>query len=650
MFVLVIALFFVPGLALAAALGLRGWRLAAVAPAITFGLVATGGPVLYALDVRWSLPSFAGWVVAVTALLVVGRFGVGRFLAARRASTAVPDESVDEVGPARYTRWEHVTVGVGVIGGMGVGALAYLRGTQNLTMTNQRFDAPFHANAVRWIAEHGNAVPTALAPIADIPADQPWFYPVTYHSLLALVVQTAGADVVAVLNTAALTLVLLWPLGIAAFGLAWRVPVPAVAVAALVSTWFTAFPFDSLWRGPLWPYVAGVALLPGALATGRLLIERFPVMPAVTAVALALTGLVTLHPSLAFVLLVYVLALGAAFVLRLEPIRWRRAVLPLVAAGALTAVVLLPLVLPARAMSAGVRAYQWPELASQVEGFGQVMLFSPLNPTPQWWLGLAALVGVVLMIIRRRLLWVVAAWLVFGAVYAATASMNTPLVNAISGPFYNDAWRLAALLPLAGAFAVAETVYAAGTWVTRSPVVQRVRLAGSPAGLLVVMGVGVTVLGVLCNGAYAGLNAERIAGTHGDGPAVSAAEKEAYTWLAARLQGDEQVINDRQDGSVWMYAVTGVQPMESTFVGSGPDTVAGQLYGRFNQLDDDPEVRRLVDEANVRYAIVGEGFVNDWLTRAPGLQDLDDVRSLREVFRNDDAVVYEVVRDGADQQ
>ena len=55
MFVVVPVLFFLPGLLVSAVLGLRGWRLAGIAPAVTFGLVATGGPVLNALSVGWSL-------------------------------------------------------------------------------------------------------------------------------------------------------------------------------------------------------------------------------------------------------------------------------------------------------------------------------------------------------------------------------------------------------------------------------------------------------------------------------------------------------------------------------------------------------------------------------------------------------------------
>jgi hypothetical protein len=637
MFVLVPILFFVPGLLVSVALGQRGWRLAALAPAVTFGLVAVAGPVLDALSVRWSLLSFAVWTGAVASVVVVLTTLWAR--TRRNAAYRPVVEGTEE--PAKRATWEHLVVAVGVGLGMGVGALVFLRGTGGLEVTSQEWDAPFHANAVRWIAEHGVAIPSAIAPVADLSAGDPYYYPITYHSLLALVVQAFGVTPSWVLNAAALTVVLLWPLSVAALGMAWRVPAPIVAVAAVVSTWFSAFPYDSLWRGPLWPFVAGLALLPGVLAAGRLLLERRLVVRAALAVALGITGVVAMHPSLAFILLVYVLALTAALVLRLEPIRWRAAALPLALGGVLTVLILLPVILPARVQSAGVQGAKWPEFVTQPEGFGQVLLFSPVAAEPQWWLGLAGLVGLVIMVLRRRLLWLIAAYLVIGAVYAATASMDTELVNTISGPFYNDAWRLAAPLPLAGAFAVGEAVHALGTWAA-----PRLRVGPVRVRVVAVSTGAVIVMALLSNGAYVPRNTERLSQPYGDGPTVSAGEREAYDWLADHLQPGEQVMNDPFDGSVWMYAASGVEPMVFTFYGDPAGSAADELQQRLNRLDRSSSVRRVVDEAGVRYVIVGDGFVRGDMRRAPGMRNLGFVDGLEKVFDNGDAKIYEVVPTG----
>jgi hypothetical protein len=639
MFVVVPVLFFLPGLIVSALLGLRGWRLAGLAPAVTFGLVATGGPVLAALGVRWSLLSFAVWTAAI-ALFVAGAGMLWvRFRPAKAPAPSAGDSRDDDPAlPARRAPWEHLVVGGGVLLGMVVGAVVFLRGTGGLGVTTQEWDAPFHANAVRWIAEHGAAVPGSLAPTADLPAGTPYFYPITYHALLAIVVQVFGTTPSWVLNAAALTVVLIWPLSVAALGMSWRVPAPIVAVAAAVSTWFSAFPFDSLWRGPLWPYVAGLALLPGVLAAGRLLIEPGRFIRSAVALALGITGVVAMHPSLAFILLVYVLTLAAALVLRLEPVRWRSAALPLAVTAALTVIVLLPVILPARVQSAGVQGARWPEFATQAEGFGQVLLFSPVTTEPQWWLGLTALVGVVIMVLRRRLLWVVAAYLVIGAAYAATASMDTPLVNTLSGPFYNDAWRFAAPLPLAGAFAVGEAVVALSSWLA-----PRVRLGTSWRGVVTVATAAIVVLGLLGNGAYMARNIERLGMPYGNGPTVSAAEQEAYGWLGKHVPPGERVLNDADDGSVWMYSFARVEPMVFTFYGAHPGSVSARLQNHLNQLDRSPAVRDLLEKEGVRYVIVGKGFVRPGMERALGMTHLSAVKGLKTVFRNQDAVIYEVV-------
>ncbi|MEI4278114.1 DUF6541 family protein [Klenkia terrae] len=629
----------VPGVLICAAAGVRGWRLAGIGPAATFGAAAVGGPVLGTLGIRWSVWSFAAWALVLTAVCAA----VAALLARRRRGRPADAVPADGTGPAGgrelplvRARWEHLLVGGGVLLGMAVGATVFLRATRGLAAISQDFDAPFHANAVRWIAENGQAVPSAIAPIANLAEGDPYFYPITYHSVLAILVQF-GSDPSYALNAGALLMVLAWPLGIAALGMTWRVPAPVVAVAATVSTWFTAFPFDSLWRGPLWPYVAGLALLPGVLAVARMLVDRSPVLPAVVALALGVTGVVAMHPSIAFVVLVYAVALLVAFALRLEPVVWKAALLPMGIGAVLAVLLLAPVILPATVQSGGVQAARWPEFATTTEGFGQVLLFSPVTQEAQWWLGLTALVGLVVMVLRRRLVWLVGAFVVFGAAYAATASIDSDLVNTLSGPFYNDAWRFAALLPLVGTFAVGEVVVAVGSWAAARLAPRRPVLVASAAGLATLLAVA-----ALGNGAYVQRNTDRLSLTYGDGPTVTAGERAAYVWLGEHVGPGERVMNDRFDGSVWMYAVGGAQPVEWTFYGAAEGSPAAVLTQGMRRLDTSPQVQEAVRELDVRYVVVGQGFLRTDMTRSPGLVGLQQVDGLTEVYRNADAVIYEV--------
>jgi hypothetical protein len=372
-----------------------------------------------------------------------------------------------------------------------------------------------------------------------------------------------------------------------------------------------------------------------------MLLERTPVVTAAVPIALGIAGVISLHTSIAFILLVYVVALAGALVFKFEPVRWRPTFLPLIVAGVLAVLVVAPVVLPARTASSGVQAAQWPEFASTPEGFGQVLLFSPVTTEPQWWLGLVGLAGLVVMVLRRRLLWLVAAFVIFGGAYAATASMNNYLVNLISGPFYNDAWRLAALLPLAGAFAVGEAVVAFSQWVA-----PKIRLGTSWPRVVGVATVSLVVLALLGNGAYIQRNTDRLHMTYNDGATVYAGEVAAYDWLADHLKPGQKVMNDRLDGSVWMYAKAGVAPMEWTFYGAQPGSAADRLHTSLNKMDTSPAVRRLLANNHVEYVIVGRGFVRADIQRAPGLQDLSQVHGLQQVYRTRDAIIYQVVANG----
>jgi len=72
----------------------------------------------------------------------------------------------------------------------------------------------------------------------------------------------------------------------------------------------------------------------------------------------------------------------------------------------------------------------------------------------------------------------------------------------------------------------------------------------------------------------------------------------------------------------------------------------GLLETRFNRYERDPAVGAAVARLHVEYVMVGQGFLRDYSTRAPGLTDLDGAPYLDVVFRNGDATVYRIVDAG----
>ncbi|RKT51997.1 DUF6541 family protein [Saccharothrix australiensis] len=638
MIALVVLAYWVPGLALGLALRLRGWTLAAIAPALTFGMVSLAVVVLPRVGVTWDILTALLWAAFLVALAALASWLVNR-------RAPAPVEQVDEARPSRR---DHLVVGVGVALGMAWALFTYLRGVKTVTTVSQDWDAPYHGSAVRWIAEHGNLSPADLAVLANTPGKAGYFYPNTYHSLLATLFDTGSLDMAVLLNYGAMMVLLMWPLGIAAFGLAWRLPPVAVAVAALVSTWFGTFPYDLLWRGPLWPFVTAVALVPATLALLRRLLDGERGIGAPVAVALSLAGLVGLHTSLAFVVAIYGGLLAVALLVRLEKTDWRRSWRPIALTAVLGALFAVPVVLPALVNVGGITGAEWPVLGTAFGAFEQAAMFSSSDPPPFYWLGVPALLGALILLWRRRLVWAVGAYAVFSAMFISAVSHKLPFLGVLTGPFYNDAWRIAALFPLVGAIGVgvfAETVGAGATALAK-------RFADRPwTPVAVPVATALVVVAVLAagSGGYLRPNTQRLAWHMADSPVVSKAEVEAYRWLGEHVRPGEVVANDVRDGAVWMYPLAGVTPLNWSYYGPPEQSDAWWLEENFNRLDTDPAVRRLVDRINIRYAIVGEGMVQRKGERPPGMRDLDSVKHLRKVFQNSDAVVYEVLPEGSVQ-
>ena len=633
-FLLVLAAFWLPGAVFGVAIGLRGWTLGAAAPVLTFGLVALAIPVLGGTGIRWTLLSVALWTLVVSAVGFAVTWAVARFTLRRRPET--------EAAATARPRWSwraHALTALGVTAGMAVGVVTVLRGIRSLGTVNQDWDAAFHANLVRWIAERGDARPSTIGTIANLPDETHYFYPDTYHALLAPLFGKSGLTVMPLLNFASIAVTLAVPLGVAAMCRAWRMPPVAAAAAAAASACFTSFPYDLFWHGPVWPYAAGVAMVPAALAVLRLLLEPGGATGPL-AVGVSVAGLAALHTSVVFVLVVYGVLILAAVLCRFEPIDWRRAWPSLVAAALLAVLLGVPQVLPSLYNAGGVTSAIWANAATVTGAVGQTVTFSPMADFPQWWLGLPAIIGVFLLARHRRMVWMVAAYVVFGGLFAATVSMENGLVHLLSGPFYNDNYRLAALLPLIGAVGFGEFVDTATAWFA-AKVRPRLPALHPAAPVLTGLVLLAAVIGGFSRG-YVGINAVHVNIAYRGFPAVSTDEETAFAWLAGHTVPGERVLNDRLDGSVWMYALQGVQPTQWNYYGALHASDVGYVSAFANRVESDPRVRKILRELKVRYAFVGKGNAVPNQRNDPGLLNLDAAPGFKLVYRNAGASVYEI--------
>lgn len=614
------AVLLVPGGALGALAGLRGWTLAAMAPLLTYTVAGLGGPWSQALGLRWSFLTFLGW----WAVFAVVLFGV-RLL----AGEGVPR-------PPLWPWRAQAAVVACMVAATGISIFVVVHGMGGLSVVPQDWDAAWHANSIRWIADTGQGGLYAPSQLNWYESAAGMYYPNAYHLVAALVYSASGDSVVQVLNAHTVFIPAMVALSVVAVVRRFNGRAVVAGIAALLVVSTSAF-YDNLWRGPLLPFETGLALTPLAVILVVDLLDteggwRARLRPALI-MAVAMAGLVCVHSSAAFGAVLFVLPMLVARWIG-EPKRTLRELGTLVVAGVGIAVVAAVELVGMLGSGEGVAGVDWPATETASQAVGDILMWGYTQQYPQWWLGVALIIGLLTFRRLRELRWLAAVAVVFGLLFVVAAAYDTWWSMDLTRPWWNDAFRLIALaaIPLCviAAHGLAEAQRVVAGLLARVP---SARLVAAAAVLVVAAG--------LTGGFYVGRNEYRMS-SNTTLQAVTADKIAGYEELGRIVPPGERVLNDRGDGSVWMYAFAGVHPVAGHYDGTltGPD--ANLLAERFNRYDTDPRVREAVRELHVGYVIVGKGFLRAGVTRQPGLRDLDEMDILERVYQNRDVVIYKI--------
>ena len=636
----------VPGLLLAFGLGIRGWTAAGVSPALTAGVLLLAVLGTSALGIAWT-PLSAG----VVAVLVVALASVATVLVRRRRPVQEPtrdgDGGATAVDGLRDSRLWAVLAGVGLAVGSAIGFLTITRGTGDLADPNQGFDAPFHVTLVELITRTGDVSPSAASALNGYP-DGTLVYPDAMHALASLVAQLGGSTITGI-NALLACIPLLAGLGLV--GLLRSVGlVREAAVAPVVLAATTGYPIDLIWRGPIWVFVFGITFIPAFVLLLRHTLQRRSVLLAL-ALGVAAAGIALLHPSAA-------LSAGV-FSVCLVVHRWwsdrsllRRELLPLGVAGVLAAVLAVPLLGQAIVNSGGGTVVDWPVAQTTGQAFGDLLLYNYENQYPQVWLAVPALIGIVAGWRLRplRSWWVGTA--VFLALCVLAAAYDGTVVQLLTGPWWNDRFRFEGVFYLGMSVFAAVGVVAIGTAIGRLVTALTGRLGERAAPVRrVAAGAGVLVavllLGVLSSGFYTGENTDRLRLAYGIGPGGSITEADLVAYRELReFAGTGPVLNDPNDGSPWMWPLAGVRPVfgAALTVPVEPPlpTERQVLIDGLNCLDSNTDVRTALEDLGVRYVFVSDGTILGGPTSTVGFRDLGSTESLRPVYQDGNAVVYEI--------
>ncbi|MEI6251821.1 MAG: DUF6541 family protein [Mycobacteriaceae bacterium] len=633
----------VPGAFVARIGGLRWPMAVAVAPALTYGVVALAIVPFGAIGIRWNALSAAAVLVAVSGLLYGCRTLLTR---SRWLSSARTSGGLDR--PA-------LIAGAGVVfGALAIGFAAW-RGLPHWQSIPSNWDAVWHANTIRWILDTGQASPTHMGELRNVETKASLYYPSTFHALAAVLAQLTGAAPTTAYTLSSLAAAV-WLFPLSAAVLTWQLlagrtsrwrTAGAAAAAAGLSASFTAVPYVEFATASM-PNMAGYGLaVPAFVLVTSTLAHRDRIPLAVIAVV----AVFSVHITAGVVLLTFLAAWWLLDAL-LRPVRGRAgdvATLAMIAIPSL--VVLLAQFRGVLQQAEIITGHEFLTYEGRQKGlFDAVTQHTRhLNDFPIQNI-LIALAGTgFLLLVFRRIWWPAGVWLllVVSIVYSS-APFRGPIgavVRRYSELFYSDPRRLSGVVtllytPMAGVglFWVCLLVV---TWAQRLSH----RLGGHPSRKFWIGATAGLVVAVCFGLAWHYFPRHRfLMGDKYDQVIVNDKDLQAIEYLAQLPGARDTVIGDANvDGTAWMYAVAGLHPLWTHYdypVQQGPGYNRFVFWAYADDADHDPRVAAAVRALNIKYVLTSGPVVRGFVV-PDGLVSLDKSTSWAKIYDNGTARIYE---------
>jgi hypothetical protein len=501
---------FVPGCAVSLSMGARGFDAAGLAPLCSLGVLAFG--TLLA-------PLFGGWgllpvLVSMVGLSLVGVAGAWVFR--RWLDRPVEGES-PSAGPATdpSARWWQrssrsllwtgsATVAAGLV------FLNFIYGVRNPTFPSQTIDAGFHYNAALDVLATGKADGGTVG-AASGALSTAW-YPPLWHDLAALGAQGTGVNMAITANAVGWAIGgVVWPLSMVwiCSRLLPHARLITIFAVGLASGAISLFPYLLLSFGVLWPNVLSLAALPAAVGLVMMLcrvMDRSPhanddvtdtgesadgaALPPDQAAAarreavvgrqitwwtilyagfVGCVGMFFAHPGAIFALGIWV---GMSAIImsarvfahgrRRGKVALRWSLLGILLAWGVAA--LLWSQMDRIAALRNVRQFNWPEVMSPSQALGDGLTLSSNITPPHWFFGACAIWGCVRLVRVPRLRWLPLSFAFLVYLWVLDVSSGSRLSQELTGFWYNDPERVAALIPVAAVPLVALGITAALDW------------------------------------------------------------------------------------------------------------------------------------------------------------------------------------------
>ncbi|MFB9645810.1 DUF6541 family protein [Microbacterium terregens] len=630
----------VVGGALCWGVGLRGFSAIAIAPAAAVTVIGVTAVASGAVGIPWSV-----FVVIVASAVI----GVVLWILRRRVFAPAPRG-------ARHS----LRVDTGLLAGLSLAVclicwrvLTVIGGAENIS---QSFDNVFHLNALRYVLDTGNASSLMIGRMTN-PAGGLGFYPAGWHGLTSLVVQVSGVSIpVAVNAVTVVTAAVIWPLGAILLARALLGSGAAVSIAAgVLAAAFPSFPLLVMDYGVLYPYQLGLALVPVALtATLRALGlagdrgGRFPTWWWWVILAGAIPGIAIAHPGafVSWVALSFPMAVAYAWLQwrasRSSRARWAVAVGSVVylGAGLLVLIVLRP----------PLDARGWPLQTSMLDAVWRVLSVSIWYSGSAVLAALAVVLGLLWAVIRpsQQSLIAVGMFAVAAILFVVVAALPLPqLRDLLTGSWYNNLPRLAAMLPLAsvplGAYGVSASCdWLAGRW--RTPRTRASSAGNALANVIIavaiVAGVVGTQVGAMNNAVASAQSSFRL---DEDSALINSDEWEILARLDEHVPPGVFVAGNPYTGASLAYALADRPVLMPHILMEVTDDIQA-LNDGLASAGSASAACDAVNALNVGFVLdFGRGEVHGADHTPPGFVDLAESDAVTEVDREGDASLYKIV-------
>lgn len=627
-------LVFIPGWVTARCLRFVGFQAIGLAPVFSTAICGVFGVVYGALGISWSPWTFlVGSVISMAAA-----YGLGRVPVIRGTSKAAPPKcALVPFMPIATT----VSVTVAALIG-GVRLIQLFGAPDNIA---QVFDNVFHLNAIRYIMESGNASSLTLASFQGFSGLEA-LYPAAWHTFVATIVQISSADLQVAEN--ALNLVvgaLIWPVSCIFFVRTVIAHHPVVTLAAgILSAGQIAFPFQVNVWGPLFPYALAVSLLPVALGIvavlARVSADRTESLwKWVLALILAIGGMSTAHMSsfnalLAMAAPLLILAWwNCRRLVRTWTLRSRPAWIFAIVSIAVSLLIFLSWTKVRPALYDN-----WGPTVRSGAAVGEVLTNSTMQEAPAWIVSILAVFGLVAAFREKKHRWIVASYSIAAGLYVVDAALSKGFWrDFITGTWYQDTYRLAALLPV-----LVTPLAALGTlalW-RQSLAMIGPRTVGRPR-LMMATPIALSILAVAVSfvASFFGPVAEYVSRSKAvysldeNSAILSKQELALVKRLPLTVPEGAKIADNPWNGSSWAYAFGG-RDVLTPHLFAGPDVDRSLISQRLKFAASDPAVCEALRNENVDYVL---DFGNRYLLNLPasadypGVTDIGDQPGFQEV-------------------